>query len=89
MELSRFTAEIAADIGAEHVDGLYVWRVYPGTPADLAGITAGSIIMKVGKSPVQTVEEFVAGVRSETDRSRIPLIVQEPDGAIARKILRL
>jgi serine protease Do len=88
MELSRFTSEIAADIGAEYVDGLYVWRVYPGTPADLAGITAGSIIMKVNKNPVRTVAEFVASVRNETDRSRIPLIVQEPDGAIARKILR-
>ena len=88
MELSRFTQAIATDIGAEHVDGLYVWRVYPGTPADLAGITAGSIIMKVGKNAVKTVEEFVAGVRQEPDRSRIPLIVQEPDGAIARKILR-
>ena len=88
MELSRFTSEIASDIGAEHVDGLYVWRVYPGTPADLAGITAGSIIMKVGKNVVRTVQDFVAGIREETDRSRIPLIVQEPDGAIARKILR-
>jgi serine protease Do len=88
MELSRFTAGIAVDIGAEHVDGLYVWRVYPGTPADLAGITAGSIIMKVGKNVVKTVEEFVASIREEPDRSHIPLIVQEPDGAIARKILR-
>ncbi|MCX6834716.1 MAG: PDZ domain-containing protein, partial [candidate division Zixibacteria bacterium] len=88
MELSRFTAGIAAEIGAEHVDGLYVWRVYPGTPADLAGITAGSIIMKVGNNAVKTVEEFVASIREEPDRSHIPLIVQEPDGAIARKILR-
>jgi len=88
MELSRFTSEIAADIGAEHVDGLYVWRVYPGSPADLAGITAGTIIMKVGKQPVRSVDELVAGIRDEADRTRVPLIVQEPDGAIARKILR-
>ena len=88
MELSQFTPEIALDIGAEHIDGLYVWTVYPGTAADRAGITAGSIIMKVGKEPVKTVDEFVASVNEESDRSRIPLIVQEPDGAIARKILR-
>jgi serine protease Do len=88
MELSRFTSEIANDIGAEHVNGLYVWRVYPGSPADLAGITAGTIIMKVGKQPVSTIEELVAGIRDEADRTRVPLIVQEPDGAIARKVLR-
>ncbi|MEW5795229.1 MAG: trypsin-like peptidase domain-containing protein [Candidatus Zixiibacteriota bacterium] len=88
MELSRYTPEIARDIGAEHVDGLYVWRVYPGTAADRAGVTAGSIIMKIGKNAVSSVEEFLSAVRQEEDRSRIPLIVQEPDGAIARKILR-
>ena len=88
MELSRYTPEIARDIGAEHVDGLYVWSVYPGTAADQAGISAGSIIMKVGKSVVRSVEEFLTAVKQEGDSSRIALIVQEPDGAIARKIIR-
>jgi len=88
MEISSYTPEIAADIGAEHVDGLYVWSVYPGTPADRAGITAGSIVMKVGKSAVKSIAEFIARIRDEGTKTRIPLIVQEPDGAIARKIIR-
>jgi serine protease Do len=88
MELSPFTAQIAQEIGGEQVDGLYVWTVYPGTAADAAGITAGSVIMKVGKSSVKTVDELVAAIHAESDGSRIALIVQEPDGAIARKILR-
>lgn len=88
MEISAYTAEIAAEIGAEHVAGLYVWSVYPGSPADRAGITSGSIVMKVGKIAVASIDDFLARIRNEGSKSRIPLIVQEPDGAIARKILR-
>lgn len=88
MEISTYTAEIAQDIGAEHVPGLYVWSVYPGTPADRAGITAGSIIMKVGAAAVTSIDELVTKIRDEGSKQRIPLFVQEPDGAIARKIIR-
>ena len=88
MEVSGYTAEIARDIGAEHVGGLYVWSVYPGSPADRAGITAGSIVMKVGGAEVVTIEQLVTSIRDEGSKTRIPLIVQEPDGAIARKIIR-
>jgi hypothetical protein len=44
--------------------------------------------MKVGKIAVASIDDFLARIRSEGSKSRIPLIVQEPDGAIARKILR-
>ncbi|MCD6249812.1 MAG: trypsin-like peptidase domain-containing protein [candidate division Zixibacteria bacterium] len=88
MEISSYTAEIARDIRAEFVKGLYVWSVYPGTPADRAGITAGTIVMKVGSAEVTTVDELVARIKDEGSKTRIPLIVQEPNGAIARKIIR-
>jgi serine protease Do len=88
MEVSGYTEAIARDIGAEHIEGLYVWSVYPGSPADKAGITSGSIIMKVGKVAVSSLEELINRARDEGTKTRIPLIVQEPDGAIARKIIR-
>jgi len=88
MEVSNFTREIAADIGAEFVDGVYVWRVYPGSPADLASITEGSIIMKVGNESVTSLQDLNRVVTDFGAKSRVPLIVQEPDGAIARKIIR-
>lgn len=88
MEVSAYTPEIAKDIGAEHVNGLYVWSVYPGTPADRAGITAGSVVLKLGRAEVTSVEELVARIKEEGAKLHIPLIVQEPDGAIARKIIR-
>jgi serine protease Do len=88
MELTPYTQEIAHDIGAEYVAGLYVWTVYPGTPADLAGITSGSIIMKVGREEVTSVQQMITLARDQGSKTRLPLIVQEPDGQIARKIIR-
>ena len=88
MELSPYTEEIAKDIGAEYVPGLYVWSVYPGSPADQAGITSGSIIMKVGREEVTSLQQMFTLARDEGSKTRLPLIVQEPDGEIARKIIR-
>ena len=88
MELGTYTPEIAREIGAEHVDGVYVLRVYPGSPADLASITEGSIIMKVGKESVASLEDLRRIAREVASQQRVSLIVQEPDGAIARKMIR-
>ena len=88
MEVSTFTKEIADEIGATFVDGIYVWRVYPGTPADRASISEGSIIMKIGATAVASVTDLMTVVRDNGSKASIPLIVQEPDGAIARKIIR-
>ena len=65
-----------------------VTEVFSGDPADRAGITAGSIVMKVGGREVISVDDLVARIKDEGSKKRIPLIVQEPDGAIARKIIR-
>jgi len=88
MEVSTFTKEIAEEIGATFVEGIYVWRVYPGTPADRASISEGSIIMKIGASSVASVSELMTAVNDSGSKASVPLIIQEPDGAIARKIIR-
>lgn len=88
MELLTFTPEISRAIGVKHVDGVFVRRVYGGSPADMASVVRGTIIMQVGDSPVATIDD-VDAVASELGGSRrIPLIVREPDGTIARKVVR-
>lgn len=91
MEVINYTAEIAREIGddSENVTGVYVTRVYPGTPADRASIAVGSIIMKVEKREVNSIEDIQTVAREfGSSKTRIPMIVQEPDGAIARKVIR-
>ncbi len=89
MELMEFTEDIASIVNAKHADGLYVRRIYPNSPADRSSIVRGTVLLQVNDKPVKTMEEFekaVSGIRNP--KMRIPLIVQEPDGTIARKVIR-
>ncbi len=89
MELMDFTPEISRALGVEQADGIYVRRVYPGTPAANASITRGTVILQVNNTPVKFLDEVEQIARGlEGRRERIPLIVQEPDGTIARKVVR-
>ena len=44
--------------------------------------------MKVGREEVSSVQQMVTAARDQGSKTRLPLIVQEPDGEIARKIIR-
>lgn len=89
MELIPFLPEVAQALSIEYVDGLYVRRVYPGSPADNASITRGTIILSVEDVSVKSLEDLdVARRNLPRDRRKIPLIVQGPDGTIERKVIR-
>jgi len=88
MELVTFTAEMARQIGIRHVDGLYVNRVYSGSVADRASIAEGTIVTRVNDTDVATVADVKLIGDRVANNPRIPLIVLEPDGSIARKVLR-
>jgi S1-C subfamily serine protease len=89
MELTTFTEQMAQEFNIKHVEGLYVTRVYPGTPADRASIADGTILLQINNEPVATVAQIREQAEGlERSRTRIPFIVQEPDGSIARKVVR-
>jgi serine protease Do len=90
MDVTAFTDELAQQAGLEHIDGVYVTRVYPGSPADRASIAPGTVILQVNNQAVKSItdlKQVAAGLRGSS--GRIPLIVQEPDGSIARKVLKM
>jgi serine protease Do len=89
MELMNFTPDIAQALSIDYVDGLYVRRVYAGTPSDRASITQGTIILQIAKKTTKSLEDAKNVIRKlPRDTDRIALIVQEPDGTIARKVIR-
>lgn len=89
MEILTYTREIARALSLKHVEGVYVRRVAQGSPADAASITRGTIILQIGDVTVSSVDAVEkAAAQFGRDPSRIPLIVQEPDGTIARKVIR-
>ncbi len=89
MELIDFTPDIARALSIEHVDGVYVKRVHANSPADWASITPGTIVLQIAKTTTKSLEDVEKiAQKLEGNTGRIPLIVQEPDGTIARKVIR-
>ncbi|MBD3333822.1 PDZ domain-containing protein [candidate division GN15 bacterium] len=89
MEVITFTPQIAQALGLEHVDGVYVRRIYANSPASNSSITRGTIILQVNDVSIESLSDLRRSLSQLGEEvSRIPLIVQEPDGTIARKVIR-
>ncbi|MEW5995364.1 MAG: trypsin-like peptidase domain-containing protein, partial [Candidatus Zixiibacteriota bacterium] len=89
MELTTFTPDLARALGIDFVKGVYVQGVYPGSPADQASIAKGTIITQINKKITESLADIKLVAESGgTSDGRFALIVQEPDGTIARKVIR-
>ena len=89
MHLITLTEKIADQMRIPHVPGVIVADVTHGSPAYRASIVPGTIILQVNNEPVETVEEFESRAQSTgAKKDRVSLIVQEPDGSVARRVIR-
>ena len=52
------TPDLAEGLGRDRPGGVIVGKIYPGGPADRAGLKTGDIILSVDGRPVQDVESF-------------------------------
>lgn len=82
LALAPLTAELRRDRGLSgDSTGVVVTRVEPGSPADQAGIEAGSLISMVGGTPVATPDQVVAAVRAAAEAKREAVVLRvEKDG---------
>ena len=71
------------------VDGVYVNRVQAGSAADNASIARGTVILSLDDVTIKSLED-VEEVLGNLERSteHVPVIVLEPDGTMARKVIR-
>ena len=89
MALVTLTKELAARLDIDYFEGVYVVGVTPGSPADRASVTEGTVILQVDDQKVKSVEDILAVADNlRRERRKIPLIVLEADGTPARKVLR-
>ncbi|UCE24244.1 MAG: trypsin-like peptidase domain-containing protein [Candidatus Zixiibacteriota bacterium] len=89
MELMTFTDDVAEALGIEPIEGVYVRRILTGGAADRSSISRGTIILQVNNESVTSVEDIGRIDRELAGSSRrIPLIVVEPDGTFARKVIK-
>jgi serine protease Do len=80
LTLRAVTAEIARAYGLNRKTGLLVTRVEPSSPAALAGLVRGEIILQVGPKSVQTVAQLAGAVKAYRKGQDIPLLVTSPRG---------
>ena len=59
-------ARILMNLSAD-VDGLIVRRVKSGSPAALAGLRRGYLVMAVGGRPIRSIEDYTAAIEAETE----------------------
>jgi serine protease Do len=80
--LAPLTPELKRDQGLDGAsDGVFVARVEPGSPADRAGIEAGSLISMAGGEPVRTPDQVTAAVRAAAQAKRDSVVLRvEKDG---------
>ncbi len=89
MELVSFTDKLAALMNIEPVDGVFVQRVGLGTPADKSSIGRGTVILQVNNQSVSSIDDLLRISKEiPSSATRIPMIVVEPDGSVARKVIR-
>ncbi|UCG62931.1 MAG: trypsin-like peptidase domain-containing protein [Candidatus Zixiibacteriota bacterium] len=88
MELVTFTEAVAQALAVERIDGVYVRRVARGGPADRSSISMGTVIVQVNNKSVSSIEDIDRISRELPVKERVALIVVEPDGTVARKVIR-
>jgi serine protease Do len=58
MEVQTLDSKLAAQLGYEGQKGVVVTQVQPGSPASVAGLSRGDLIVEVNREPVTTADEL-------------------------------
>jgi serine protease Do len=58
------TPELAQELGYQNSQGVVVSRVFPGSPADQAGLRAGDLVMSVNRKPITNTGQLIAAMKA-------------------------
>ncbi len=83
--VENLTEDMAQRFGYKTGQGVIVSDVDPGTPAALAGIEPGNLILEVNRAPVKNVDDFNRLAKTAAREGRILLLVR--DGQYARYVV--
>lgn len=84
LEIGPIKEKVASQLGFQpSIKGVLVTAVQRGTPARAAGLEAGVVIQRVGKTPVKSVEDFQKAIEDlPQDAKSVLLLVRTPRGGI-------
>jgi Do/DeqQ family serine protease len=71
------TAEIARTMGLKRPGGVLINQLYPGGPAELAGVKVGDVILSVAANPVDSIDALRFRLRlwSGDAQKKVPLLL--------------
>jgi serine protease Do len=73
------TKNFAQRFGYREIEGVIISEVIPGSPAYLAGLRRGFLILEVERVPVRNSKEFLREVKKALKSKRILFLVQDGD----------
>ena len=76
VEVANLTPEVAEKLGVKGDEGVVITDVRNGSPAQLAGIDAGSVILQVNRKPVKSIEDFRAAIEEQPLDQGVLLLVR-------------
>lgn len=65
-------------LGLQRAEGVVVYEVIGGRPADLAGVKVKTIIMEIDKYEIRTLEDFGAALRAALATENFTVATYEP-----------
>jgi serine protease Do len=80
VEVSALTDEVAEKLGVKSGEGVVITEVRNGSPAQLAGLSTGMVIVQVGQKPVKSAEEFRAAMEKQSLSKGVMLLVRSGQG---------
>jgi serine protease Do len=78
--LRDLNPQMRGESGRENERGVLVGEVQPGSPADLAGIRAGDLILSVNRHPVNSAKEAMEEISKVTDKDSLLLLLKREQG---------
>lgn len=77
LSVQTITEEIAGKLGVKLGEGIVVSSVKPGSLADIAGLTRGSVILEVNREKVNDLKKFKSSVENAVKDKNLLLLVQD------------
>lgn len=83
IDVENLTPELRKQLGySKGEEGVVITKVKPGSPAALAGIKPGFLILAINHKKVSTIDEFDEAAKSPDNKQRVLLLVKH--GSITR-----
>ena len=77
LTVQELTDELAERLSYEGQSGVVVAGVEPGSIAELAGITSGTLIMEVNRQPIKNIKEFDEAIEKSDKGKAILLLTKK------------